>query len=1604
MNLSEKRHTGRQGLLRQLMSRFTGSDAPDARRGRLLLESLESRQLLAGDVDLFATDAQPAVDNTLPIQTDDLGPSREAQGESAPDLVQFAIDLRDAGVQFFGAEWCAACTQQKELFQDGAKELPFIEVTNPDRSPSDLAIAEGVTNYPTWEFSDGSRLIGVQSLQTLSDRSGVAIPQSEQPTFAAIGNQTVGIGSPLHIPVDVYDPDGGVQSVTVTVDNPALLEAVVLTGNRSIRIDMETYGDMVFELFEQRAPTASGRVAELAEADFYDGIIFHRVVDNFVIQAGDPTGTGTSGSDLGTFDDDFHPDLQHNRPGVLSFAKTSDDTNNSQFFITETPTRHLDFNHSIFGQLVEGEKVREAISEHQTNSSGTPTTPIRIESIDVFDDSENSVVMLKAASNSTGTTNVTFTVTDADGNAHSETIQVTVAADTSNSQPFLNEVTVPTEFASDSPASLQLSSVDVEGDAVSYFASAQSSTSNATVNVNETSGLVTVTPASGFTGAIDVQVGVRPGSGVTGNSSSDFDSQLVTFNFASGTLSPPAGVDLLSGTDSGASNSDNLTNVGTLTFQVTGVVSGAQVEIVDVATGTSLGLAIANGNTATITTNNISALGDGTYSIAARQASGGITSELSGPISLVYDSTLPASVLGSAVTSGNVGRAYVSDLISPEEGSGLVYVLSSAPTGATIDAATGEINWTPTADQVGANSFAISLTDAAGNTRNETFSVQVADEALVEIGFELIDSSGNAVTALEVGQQVTLNINATDARSALSRGGLFATYLDVLFDNSIIRPVAGSTITFGNDLSRFTTGSISNGLINEVGGTSNATEATQIETSLVASIPFEAIAAGTTNIRSETAEDSGSEILLFGINGEIPTDAIAFGNLNVTVGVTFAANDDTFTFTEGDASRTIDVLANDTINSGSGSLSVVSVTQPNTGGSVTLSNGVVAYAPNANFSGQSVFTYRVSDSGGIQQTATVTVNVNAINDPPVAVADTFTVDQNSVNNTLLVLANDTTEAGETLNIVVTSTPNNNGTVTIAQDGQSLVYTPQSGFIGTETLSYEISDGTFNATGQVSVTVLSADAPPTAVDDAFTVSEDSVLASHDVTDNDAADTDGQSFLIDSVGTPSQGGEVAISSDATEILYRPAANFFGTETVTYTIRDTGGGLAIGTATFTVTGVNDAPPVSNPTVNVNRASGETSVLTIAALPDNIDGAGETLTFTNSGTPTAGGTVRIDSPTGTIFYTPPSGTFTGTDTFTYSVNDGSLTSNGTVTVIVNDFIPRNIVIDLHGYSIPSIRLTGNSATGDSVDLPASLLVGSSTTQDSFAFNSVLPGSYQVEVPAVPFLINGETAQQISITSAPEDGDTTVDTNLGRIRPEFLSIRDWLGSAARESVLVAVAPGATSILSSTTSGTTTIQNASAILNDAGNSLTLSGINDSDESIEATLNATNTSDVQMRGQVGDLRLFKINVGADAVTFANSSAASASAATGDGAQGELIESPLLAIGDTSPQGELIAAAATTLADVFVPAAAADSESIVLPLSEGDVWTKADTTAGVVTTSLATPETNRTTVVDEAMTDVTQSLELLSSTGDQIASANHGGSSLSDDAIDSALTDQ
>jgi peptidyl-prolyl cis-trans isomerase A (cyclophilin A) len=161
-------------------------------------------------------------------------------------------------------------------------------------------------------------------------------------------------------------------------------------------------GTIVVRLFPDHAPKTVRNFVELAEgtkewtdpktgrktsARLYDGTVFHRVIPKFMIQGGDPLGTGTGGPGY-KFADEFHPDLVFNRPYLLAMANAGPGTNGSQFFITTVPTHHLDRKHTIFGEVISGDDVVEAISNVRTGRNDRPADDVVIESVEIHRDDD----------------------------------------------------------------------------------------------------------------------------------------------------------------------------------------------------------------------------------------------------------------------------------------------------------------------------------------------------------------------------------------------------------------------------------------------------------------------------------------------------------------------------------------------------------------------------------------------------------------------------------------------------------------------------------------------------------------------------------------------------------------------------------------------------------------------------------------------------------------------------------------------------------------------------------------------------------------------------------------------------------------------------------------------------------------------------------------------------------------------------------------------------------------------------------------------------------------------------------------------------------------
>jgi cyclophilin family peptidyl-prolyl cis-trans isomerase len=167
-------------------------------------------------------------------------------------------------------------------------------------------------------------------------------------------------------------------------------------------------GDIEIELYDERVPTTVGNVVRLAEHDpaadaepapdtttwadpetgeirgdsLYAGTEFHRVIEGFMIQCGDPTGTGRGGPGY-EFDDEFHDDLRHDGPGVVSMANSGPNTNGSQFFITLDAQPHLDGRHAVFGEVMEGMDVVEAIGSVETDANDKPLEDVLLESVEI---------------------------------------------------------------------------------------------------------------------------------------------------------------------------------------------------------------------------------------------------------------------------------------------------------------------------------------------------------------------------------------------------------------------------------------------------------------------------------------------------------------------------------------------------------------------------------------------------------------------------------------------------------------------------------------------------------------------------------------------------------------------------------------------------------------------------------------------------------------------------------------------------------------------------------------------------------------------------------------------------------------------------------------------------------------------------------------------------------------------------------------------------------------------------------------------------------------------------------------------------------------------
>ena len=371
------------------------------------------------------------------------------------------------------------------------------------------------------------------------------------------------------------------------------------------------------------------------------------------------------------------------------------------------------------------------------------------------------------------------------------------------------------------------------------------------------------------------------------------------------------------------------------------------------------------------------------------------------------------------------------------------------------------------------------------------------------------------------------------------------------------------------------------------------------------------------------------------------------------------AQNDNYTLAQDSTANSLNVLANDSDPDGD-TLTIATVSTP-VHGSASIVGNRINYTPTAGYSGNDTFTYSVSDGKGGSATATVSITITPAapaNRPPIAQNDTYTIAQDSSANSLNVLANDSDPDGDALTIATTSTPAH-GSASIA--GNRINYMPAAGYSGPDTFTYTISDGKGgSATATVSITITpsaAANRPPQALNDAFTVDQDSSANSLNVLANDS-DPDSDPLTITTVGTPGRGAATIVGN---RINYTPAAGFVGTDTFTYSISDGRGGSATATVTITVRALvvnTNRPPVARDDAYFVFVK----FTELDVLANDTDPDGDPLTIVSVTQPIIG-RVEIISGGKSLRYTMPT-SFNRT-VFTYTISDGrGGTSTATVTL----------------------------------------------------------------------------------------------------------------------------------------------------------------------------------------------------------------------------------------------------------------------------------------------------------------------------------------------------
>jgi|GEM_PF-2294390 cyclophilin family peptidyl-prolyl cis-trans isomerase len=407
-------------------------------------------------------------------------------------------------------------------------------------------------------------------------------------------NVTMPSGQTFQMPITAFDPDGQPLHFAATVSNKKVTAVFAPSSNRSLLINVSGVdatnraftGAMVLQLFEDLTPLTTARIIDLVNSNFYNGLLFQRVIKGFVAQGGGATNDPNFESGV-TFDDEYVASLIYDGFGQLGMANgasssgnnSTHDSNSSQFFITDvdlsidnptnTSPKSLNFEQPIFGQLTSGFDVLADIMStpvglNDQSELSAPLSNVVINTASIITNSQDTVLRLTAAPKFRGTVTVTVSATNAENESVTQALQVNVITDTNTSPAFLGPIPSNITVTQNVAAAFVVTSTDIDGlpthPAVEDLDTGAYPT-NMIVTYNSKTKLISFSPDLTLTGVVDMIVGVT-------DDIHNYDTQNFTLTFLPWSATPTMTIVPLKGSmqDSGKPFGDRISVSGTFSF------------------------------------------------------------------------------------------------------------------------------------------------------------------------------------------------------------------------------------------------------------------------------------------------------------------------------------------------------------------------------------------------------------------------------------------------------------------------------------------------------------------------------------------------------------------------------------------------------------------------------------------------------------------------------------------------------------------------------------------------------------------------------------------------------------------------------------------------------------------------------------------------------------------------------------------------------------------------------------------------------------------------------------------------------------------------------